>query len=538
MEEKNNKITNENQQEVSLIESIIQEEDEDDTCGEGHFTYRSDVEDTDYNPDDEIDPELDLILGENMRNLRLERARLEIEEQEEEKNLRHPSFLPKKQNRNMDIIDRLTLADKEMASKSPKEKTISELYGRDWYFGDVVKEQVPLIIKGQPDGVFFIRNSTTPGDFTLNFNCNGELKLIKIIIDDDGMCHFQSHRKRFDNITKLIEYFKNNSLESYNSTLPLFLKEHMSYDKYIADKNKTKIKHVSVILHEMYGIHTESERISKRVERLDLEKGKYHARGTMLQRNLSQSIGAEIVYREGIEKMKADLHDHPDSAKDIMVVKALEDNILHQLGRIQDLREAQELTKDEMKEIQSILINYDQAKHDLYTRYYTLERDRDALIEILLSKEVKSLDIQKGIWEVTSLVDYEPLQMSEFFLDVELPYKIEDWLVINADKSMAVELIQKAIAKNTGDSDGIFLIRPSFSKQGCYALSLSVKGKIHHCLIEYSNCQDIEVCGYGFMKSKPYFPSMVDFVKYYYHNSLKDHNSELDVTLRKAALQD
>uniref|UniRef100_A0A0K0DWC8 Phosphatidylinositol 3-kinase regulatory/accessory subunit n=1 Tax=Strongyloides stercoralis TaxID=6248 RepID=A0A0K0DWC8_STRER len=514
------------------------EEDGDNGCVRGRFTYRSDDEQSDYNPDDEIDTELDFKLAENMRELRLQRRRFEDEIEDQNLNLRHPPILPKKIDRNMDIIDRLTLAEREMAKKSPKEKTISELYARDWYFGDVVKEQVPIIIKGQPDGVFFIRNSTTPGDFTLNFNCNGELKLIKIIIDDDGMCHFQSHGTKFENITKLIEHFKTHSLESYNSTLPIFLKNHMSYDKYIAEKNKTKVKHVSVILHEMYGIHTESERIYKRVEKLDIEKSKIHCKGTMLQRNLSQAIGAEIVYREAIEKMKADLHDHPENVNDLKIVKALEDNILMQLSRIQELREAQAMTKEEMKELQKVLMLYDTKKHDLYTRYYTLEKARDGLIEILLSKEIKSIDIQKGIWEATSLVDYESLQLSEFFLDVELPFNIEDWLIIDADKNKAIELIQQSMDRNPDDSDGIFLIRPSFTKQGCYALSLSVKGNIRHCLVEYSNSPDIEQCGYGFMNSNLYFPSMVDFVKYYYHNSMKDHNTELDITLRKTALQD
>uniref|UniRef100_A0A0K0FG67 Phosphoinositide 3-kinase adapter subunit (inferred by orthology to a C. elegans protein) n=1 Tax=Strongyloides venezuelensis TaxID=75913 RepID=A0A0K0FG67_STRVS len=515
------------------------EEETDDGGVRGRFTYRSDDdEQSDYNPDNELDPDLDFTLAENMRELRLRRRRFEDEIEVQQPELRHPPILPKKRDRNMDIIDRLTLAEKEMANKTPKEKTINELYRRDWYFGDVIKEQVPVIIKGQPDGVFFIRNSTTPGDFTLNFNCNGELKLIKIIIDDDGLCHFQSHGKRFENITKLIEYFKRHSLESYNSTLPIFLKDHMSYDKYIAEKNKTKVKHVSVILHEMYGIHTESERIYKRVEKLDIEKSKVHYKGTMLQRNLSQAIGAEIVYREAIEKMKADLHDHPDNVTDLKIVKALEDNILLQLGRIQELREAQAMTKEEMRELQKVLMNYDTKKHDLYSRYYTLESQRDGLVEVLLSKEVKNLDIQKGIWEATSLVDYESLQMSEFFLDVVLPFGVADWLVIDADKNKATQLIQQAIDRNPNDADGIFLIRPSFTKQGCYALSISVKGHIRHCLVEYSNSQDIEQCGYGFMKSNLYFPSMVDFVKYYYHNSMKDHNPELDVTLKRAALQD
>uniref|UniRef100_A0AC35TRP3 SH2 domain-containing protein n=1 Tax=Rhabditophanes sp. KR3021 TaxID=114890 RepID=A0AC35TRP3_9BILA len=447
---------------------------------------------------------------------------------------RRPTILPPRKNSSEDILDRLTLAANAEETRNPKEKTIVELYRQDWYWGILDKEEVSRVLKDEGDGVFFIRNSSTPGDFTMTLNCNKELKLIKITIEESGKCHFQSHNKLFGNITDLIAYYREHSLKTFNATLPLKLGEHLSYSKYIEMKTHRKIKPVAILLHEMYGIHTESERISRRVDRLEIDKGRLQLRGVVLKRALAQSIGGEIMYRKSLVKMEEHCHLEGQKPADPVIMKQ---NIQRIVQKIKKVNEIKSMTEKEIKEYNEILDSFDKAKDELYKRYYRLEKERDLIIEELLQRKVNNSDIRKGILESTSLVDFEPLKQSEFMLDVVLKFEVDDWLAMDCDKAKAVTYLKNAINKCPENHDGVFLIRPSFSKQGFYALSISFAGKVHHCLIEYRNSspddKEYDQSGYGFHKSNLYFAALVDFVKYYHSNSLKEHNQELDLTLQK-----
>lgn len=89
---------------------------------------------------------------------------------------------------------------------------------------------------------------------------------------------------------------------------------------------------------------------------------------------------------------------------------------------------------------------------------------------------------------------------------------------------------QDAMNLLTNKRDGTFLIRPSETRPGYFALSLICKSRVHNCLIECRNGQ------YGFAGAEALFGSLVEFVQHYSYNSLKDHNCELDTTLRHPVL--
>uniref|UniRef100_A0A915LEF6 SH2 domain-containing protein n=1 Tax=Romanomermis culicivorax TaxID=13658 RepID=A0A915LEF6_ROMCU len=97
--------------------------------------------------------------------------------------------------------------------------------------------------------------------------------------------------------------------------------------------------------------------------------------------------------------------------------------------------------------------------------------------------------------------------------------------------------------------DGTFLIRPSETKHGFYALSVVCKQKIQNCMIEKKisepkfNAEDQSPASsaqqrysFGFEGTENYFACLSDLVKYYSRNSLKSHNPDLDVTLMHPAL--
>lgn len=88
----------------------------------------------------------------------------------------------------------------------------------------------------------------------------------------------------------------------------------------------------------------------------------------------------------------------------------------------------------------------------------------------------------------------------------------------NPDKEEAHLLVDKKL-EETKFADGIFLIRPSKSKQGYYALEISKNAQVHSCLIEYCEpSTDNEAGGYAFSATNFFFPTLVDFVKYYSSN--------------------
>lgn len=84
---------------------------------------------------------------------------------------------------------------------------------------------------------------------------------------------------------------------------------------------------------------------------------------------------------------------------------------------------------------------------------------------------------------------------------------------------------KKAQDQLSGRSNGTFLIRPS-SYENKFALSIVANGQIHHCLI------NITSQGFGFSSAR-FFPDLLSLVLYYSVHSLKEHNSLLDVNLKK-----
>ncbi len=96
----------------------------------------------------------------------------------------------------------------------------------------------------------------------------------------------------------------------------------------------------------------------------------------------------------------------------------------------------------------------------------------------------------------------------------------DTWLISgHCDKAQAIKMLQNR-------ADGTFLIRSS-SRPGYYALSVTCKNVVHHCLIEYQKGS-----GYGFEGTEVVFRDLAQFVRHYACNSIGDHNDKLLTRLR------
>lgn len=139
--------------------------------------------------------------------------------------------------------------------------------------------------------------------------------------------------------------------------------------------------------------------------------------------------------------------------------------------------------------------------------------------------------------DVSFLVQIEPVQMSETLMGIFLKWDPTCWMSIDNNKDHATARITAMMEKMKEDNDGIFLIRPSASQDGCFVLSISMSGKVHHCLIEYRRqpFHGEYVAGFAFVDTANFFPTLVDFVKFYSTYTLKEHNDMLDTMLKHPA---
>nr|CAD2207102.1 unnamed protein product [Meloidogyne enterolobii] len=171
------------------------------------------------------------------------------------------------------------------------------------------------------------------------------------------------------------------------------------------------------------------------------------------------------------------------------------------------------------------------------------EKYRDKLLEMSKQK-VTHAQLDRVVQSVSLALDSEPSTLSTFLLRISLPMSswcCECWLWHQATKDESIALIRSLMNdfdNSNASSDGIFLIRPSSSRIGFYALEISKDGNVHSCLIEYRDPRTTidHSGGYGFAQTQMLFASLMDFVRYYSAVPLKEHNSVLDTPLITPAL--
>ncbi|CAK5037781.1 unnamed protein product [Meloidogyne enterolobii] len=369
-----------------------------------------------------------------------------------------------------------------------------------WYWGAATKEEISAAMENQQNGTFAVRDASTKGQYTLTLRIDGTNKLIKILVEN-GRCGFTQDSMDFDSMASLVQFYQTCSLRDFNEKLDTCLLYPLKSPQSLTCQNSLKSDstidpsyRVSLLKCTFEAIHAEYDRVSRRYDQLFNQQLALNEEYNRKQRTESAYADALKIFERKIAELKT--MEEIGKAQNLM--RAAIQNIGLSLQKI----------NEELGRLKPLLLKLHKFTF-IFSYFYIVffrkcEKYRDKLLEMSKQKVTHA-------------------QLDRVVQSVSL-----------ADESIAlIRSLMNDFDNSNASSDGIFLIRPSSSRIGFYALEISKDGNVHSCLIEYRDPRTTidHSGGYGFAQTQMLFASLMDFVRYYSAVPLKEHNSVLDTPL-------
>ncbi|VDK45376.1 unnamed protein product [Anisakis simplex] len=377
-----------------------------------------------------------------------------------------------------------------------------DLSSQLWYWGDTSKDLIASAMNGCDSGTYCVRDASTKGDYTLTLRFGDRNKLIKIFVSN-GRCGFAMEDLRFATVVELVDYYKRNSLAEYNRQL----ETELLYPLRRPNIEKT--------MWEIDGVHS--------VEHLLCQLRGLRAAHSRILR-LDDQINAEL------ETNKTLLTNESELAH-------LNVNIEFQQRRSESIQIQQEQMNQQVKVIEARIEELNLSRSKLRPKLSNLYADVNNCEYRLCQLKVPQSTLDKERQEVSFLLDAEPEPLSHILMQLHIKWQPDRFLSTDCSKENGMKIVRALMDCNPNNSNGIFVIRRSGSQAGHYALTISNDNQIYNCLIEHRDVKHPESCGYAFRNTKLFFATLVDFVRYYSHCSMKEHNSQLNTRLEIPAFK-